>query len=179
MKVKIDAPIKEKLTLEAVKAHLRILPNDTTEDEHILTPLIAAAREYVENITGQLFGERIVTVLSDFVTEIPLKKPPVVSIETVKYFDENDNEHEITAYEFVNDILFLPEPPLALRAVDPIEIIYKTGLVDLPYTIRQAMLLLIGHWYENREAVVVGAVASTEISLSVDRLCKQHKVWWF
>lgn len=40
--------------------------------------------------------------------------------------------------------------------------------------IEQAMLLLVGHWYANREAVVVGA-APAAVPLAVDRLLWYRK----
>lgn len=41
------------------------------------------------------------------------------------------------------------------------------------------MLLLIGHWYTNREAVVVGAFASVEVAQTVNSILNLYKVWWF
>lgn len=40
--------------------------------------------------------------------------------------------------------------------------------------IKHAMLLLIGHWYSNREGVVVGA-PSNEVQLGVERLLRYRK----
>lgn len=40
--------------------------------------------------------------------------------------------------------------------------------------VEQAILLLVGHWYANREAVVIGASAS-DIPLAVDRLLWYRK----
>jgi len=40
--------------------------------------------------------------------------------------------------------------------------------------VEQAILLLVGHWYANREAVVVG-VAPAEVPLAVDRLLWYRK----
>ena len=40
--------------------------------------------------------------------------------------------------------------------------------------ITTAMLLIIGHWYENRESVVVGSTAS-ELPMAVDALISPHR----
>lgn len=40
--------------------------------------------------------------------------------------------------------------------------------------VEQAILLLVGHWYANREAVVIGTSAS-EVPLAVDRLLWYRK----
>ncbi|MCX0499734.1 head-tail connector protein [Erwinia billingiae] len=42
--------------------------------------------------------------------------------------------------------------------------------------IRSAMLLLIGHWYSNREAVVIGQTA-TEVPFAVEALLQPHKIY--
>ena len=42
-----------------------------------------------------------------------------------------------------------------------------------------AMLLLIGHWYQNREAVQVGSYASVEVAQTVRVLCNQYRTFWF
>jgi hypothetical protein len=41
-----------------------------------------------------------------------------------------------------------------------------------------AMLLLIGHWYENREAAVIGATA-TDLPLAVDALIIPYRHYHF
>jgi uncharacterized phage protein (predicted DNA packaging) len=40
--------------------------------------------------------------------------------------------------------------------------------------VRQAVLLLVGHWYANREAVVIGTITA-EVPLAVDRLLWYRK----
>ena len=46
-----------------------------------------------------------------------------------------------------------------------------TGPEQMGFTpdVEQAVLLLVGHWYANREAVVIGTIA-TAVPLAVDRL---------
>lgn len=51
--------------------------------------------------------------------------------------------------------------------------------VEVPKTIKQALFLLIAHWYNNREAVVAANVVPREVELTVRALLNQHKGWWF
>lgn len=44
---------------------------------------------------------------------------------------------------------------------------------DAPADIQQAVKLLVGHWFENRESVVVGTTAS-EVPMSVQMLLSPH-----
>ncbi|MBY5942774.1 head-tail connector protein [Halomonas sp. DP5N14-9] len=43
-------------------------------------------------------------------------------------------------------------------------------------SVRTAMLLLIGHWYENREAVVVGTITS-EVPMAVEALIQPYRIY--
>lgn len=45
----------------------------------------------------------------------------------------------------------------------------------LPDTIRQAVYMLVGHWYENRETVTVGTINSP-MALAAEDLLKQERV---
>jgi len=49
-----------------------------------------------------------------------------------------------------------------------------TTTAPVPAPVEQAMLLLIGHWFENREAVNVGNII-TSFPLGVDRLVAPYR----
>ena len=57
-----------------------------------------------------------------------------------------------------------------LVEVDPVE----PDEMGLTRDVEQAILLLVGHWYSNREAVVVGGAPSA-VPLAVDRLLWYRK----
>jgi hypothetical protein len=58
---------------------------------------------------------------------------------------------------------------------------YRSGGPDslkIPEEIKQALKLLIGHFYENRESVVVGTVAN-KVPFSAEALLYPFRVsWW-
>jgi uncharacterized phiE125 gp8 family phage protein len=62
---------------------------------------------------------------------------------------------------------------IALGRGETIRISYTAGLTDVPDDMKQAVLMLISHWYENREAVIVGTI-SAEVSLGVNQLLSPY-----
>lgn len=184
MKYAVSAPTPEPISLVEAKAHLRIDNGDLIEDGVIVTPLITAAREYCENITGRALAPQTITAYPDDWGPWRLPRPPVVSIESIKYYDRDSAEYtlETSAYQLdkVGNALFiLKTPAVSLREINPIEIVYKAGEA-CPMAVRQAMLLLIGHWYQSREAIAQAGIKvySVELELGVKRLLNQYKVWW-
>jgi len=71
-------------------------------------------------------------------------------------------------------------PTATLYTVNPIKIRYVAGYTTIPISIKQSMLLLIGHWYANREAVLVGqGTMSKEIEFAVKSLLSIDRMRWF
>ena len=179
------APTVEPVTLADVKVYLRTITGDTTEDAAIITPLITAAREYCENITGKALAAQTIEAYPDrFTNIIVLPRPPVISVASIKYTDVYGTETTMDAGDYLVDtvagrVAIKTIPNFTPALLNPIKITYTAGTASIPKTIRQAMLLLIGHWYDNREAVVVGAIASIKVELAVKALLNQSKVWWF
>ena len=52
---------------------------------------------------------------------------------------------------------------------------YGTASTDVPEGIRQAVLITIGNFYENRQSVITGRTA-TELPLSSQYLLNQYKI---
>lgn len=158
-------PAVEPLNLEEVKLHLRINPGDTSEDIDILAPLISAAREYCENYCGKSLAEQTITVYSEMSGTVTLPRGPVISVDSVTVDGE--------AVEYTADVrrgtVTVNKPGAVIT--------YTAGCEETPYLVRQAMLLLIGHWYANREATAQSAPA--EISMAVRAMLNQYKGWWF
>ena len=73
---------------------------------------------------------------------------------------------------------YLPVDFTGLRKVNPIAVQYIAGMTPCPELARQAMFLLIGHWYQNRESVQTGAVTAVEIEQTTKAILRQYKRWW-
>lgn len=188
MQYRIVTPVAtEPLLLEEAKLHLR-LGSDTTEDS-LVSMLIGAAREYCESWTGRAFATQTIEAYLDaFPTEnyIELPKPPMQSVTSVIYKDSAGTSTTMTATtQYIADTespigrIVLPYnaswPSFVAYPVNPIKIKYVAGYTVIPESLKQAMLLLIGHWYANRETVLVGSV-SKEIEFAVKALMSMYRV---
>ena len=153
------------LSEEEVRRHLKLLPDDTDN----LSDLIQAAREYCENYTGESYGSETVEVDVDAAQIVELPRTPATGITSI-----TANGETVTDYTFnagFGIVTFGTE-------LGNVHIVYTAGKT-LPQTVKQAMLSLIGHWHTNREAVVVGAIATVEPSIGAKELLRQYKGWWF
>jgi uncharacterized phiE125 gp8 family phage protein len=183
--VKTESPV-EPFTLTDAKEHLRI---DYDDDDNLVTGMIKPAREYCENWTGRAFIEKTLEYsLMSFPFERSFRLPyqPVTAISSMKYTDSDGVEHSMSeGSDYLTDTdggqVVLPYggswPSATLYPVRPIKVAYSVG-GSVPETVKQAIYLLLGHWYENREAVMVGTITK-EIEFSVHSLLSQHRDrWW-
>lgn len=51
-------------------------------------------------------------------------------------------------------------------------------MARVPADLKQAVLMLVGHWYENREATLVG-VSAEEVPFGVQSIIDAHREWAF
>lgn len=163
-------PASEPLSVNEVKNHLRI-DLDCMDDHTYLEALIIVAREVCENVTNQIIGEQNWSMTMDALCyDLEISKVPVISITSFKYKDANNAEQNITDVFYdlkskparvqLNDIPTLYEDGYAKA-----EIKFKAGMLEVPAAIKSAMLLIIGHLYENRQDVITGTIA-TEIPMT-------------
>lgn len=167
----------EPVTLTEAKAQCR-MENDSSDDTFI-TSLIAPARAYVEKVStyGLVAGTRVFTFSGwgDFL-EIYLR--PITSLTSVAYVDADGDAQTyvplapLGAYPFRIFPAANDEFP-AIFDGSTITVTVAAGAVDSAsqeYLIaKRAILILIGHWFEYREAAMAGIVSS-EIAFCITSL---------
>ena len=189
MPIKVsNPPVEEPLTLSEAKTQCRV---DTLDDDTLLIGLISAAREWCEKADWRAYVTQTLELWLDAwpaagVIHIP--RPPLQDVTSVVYYDIGDHEHTFAAAKYIVDTASQPgriilrtyetwpiTAPL-LRSANGICVTYTAGYgmaVDVPQRIKQAMLLLIGHWYENREDTANAVNRSIEMGvqslLGIDR----------
>lgn len=179
-------PLVQPLTLSEAKAHLRIA-TDNTDDDAYVTRLIEAAAGTLESVTGRAMGSREYRLtLSAWPDSgrIYLPYPPLVTVDEIVYIDEAGASQTLTASDYALDdsaepALLTPPYnqswPTVQQQPGAIRIDYTAGYTSTPAALKHALLLLIGHWYENREAIVTGTIA-TDLPLAVQYIVDEYSV---
>lgn len=165
-------PAIEPLTLAEVKDHLRITDSDS---DAMLTFYLGVARRYAEAFTRRMFVQRtFVETFDRFTSTIQLSRVPLVSITSIQYIDTDGNLQSVTngsPQTYVVDTATEPGRvyldygqtwPNTRNQADAVTVTYVAGHATgtsspldyslIPQEARLAILLLIGHWYENRDA---------------------------
>ena len=155
-----------------------------TDDDALLTGLLAAATEWVERHTGRSLSEHTWTLtLDSFSDAIRLPMPPATGINTVTYIDADGDEQTLAsgAYRlygaggfdpFVRPAWSTCWPATADGEPDAVTIEYEAGAA-CPAPVKQAILLLVSHLYEHREASTEAALK--DIPFGVDALLKEYR----
>ena len=159
----ITPPAAEPVSIAELKAHLRI---DGGTEDGLLASLIATARAHLERSTGlALISQGWRLYLDDWPASgvLEITRGPVTAIDAVRAFDELGEESEIPLAGHVLDggrrpaRLWLRARPDPRQAINGIEIDFSAGFgdagVDVPDSLRRAMLIHAAQMYEFRGAV--------------------------
>jgi uncharacterized phiE125 gp8 family phage protein len=183
------APASEPVTTSEAKAHLRV---DVSDDDTLIASLVAAAREKFEEVNGRsLFTTTWKLVLDGWPKKpyVVLPRPPLASVTSIAYTDDDGNTTVWGSSNYIVETLRTPGrvhlaedvdwPSATLREASPITITYVSGwadVADIPQRYKQAILLLVGHWYENRESVVVSGWTPKALPLAFESLAMVDRV---
>lgn len=189
----ITPPASEPVSVSEAKLHLRV---DGADEDTLISGLITAARQYVEDYTQRaLITQTWRLLLDEFpngdTIHVPL--PPLQSVNSVTYYDEDGALQTLPTTDYHVD----PESaqgrvvltdgkcwPTTQTRPNAVTIEFVAGYGDaasVPQAIKQAILLLVAHWYEHREAVVIGTSGNVakEAAFAVDALLTPYRVWRF
>ncbi|TFJ92141.1 head-tail connector protein [Lentibacillus salicampi] len=156
------------VSVDTVKDYLRI---DYSDEDMLIQSMIGASVSHVETFIRRSLAPKTYELTCEVSGLIKLPNPPVTSIEKVTI-----GGHAI------NDYMRVPSEPnvLEIPCDDKnltLEVQYIAGYNKLPKPIEQAVLLLISHFYENREAVIVGT-SVVKMPFSVEALLYPYKGWF-
>lgn len=186
----ITAPTDEPIDSTEVKKHIAIDSSETTFDTQI-NDYIKAATAYIEVATGR----QICTATYDLIVDrfpagrvaINIPKGQLQSITHIKYIDGDGVQTTLSSSKYkVSDSrepgiiqpAFNEVWPVSRREIDAVEIRFVCGYGDsdaTPEGIKQAALLLVGHYFEHREAVAFNA-APAVVPLALQSILAAYKI---
>lgn len=171
MSLKLKTPPSvDVVSLVEAKQHCRV---DHTDDDTIIQAYIDGAISRVDGYRG-LLGRAIVNqewelTLDAFPCgdiEIPLG--PLVSVASVEYIAPNATSYAtwasanytVDASSYEGRISAVDAWPDTKDTLNAVRVTFIAGhgpaVTDVPPALRVAILMLVGHWYANRESVAAG-----------------------
>lgn len=179
----VTGPAVEPVTLSEAKLHCRV---DISDDDALIGTLIAAARRYVEGVSRRALITQTWDLALDTWPDSPFKvpRPPLQSITSITYLDDTGAAGTVAASNYVVDTYSEPGrvalsssgswPGVTLYAVAGVRVRFVAGYgaagSAVPQEFRQAILLLVEHWYEQREPVSLSGAMPKEVPFGVEAL---------
>jgi len=169
-------PAVEPLTVAEAKAHLRV---DHSVDDTYIESLIKAARVACENHQNRAYITQTRKLyLDDFPCNcryIELPYAPLQSVTSITYYDVDGNSQTWSSSLYQVDTKAEPGvvmpvygedfPEAREEKLNAVTITYVCGYggtsASVPETIRHAMRLMIGDFYNQREDTVIGNIVNT------------------
>lgn len=172
-------PVRTVVELDVVKNHLRVV--DDSEDGMIKDYLAAAINEAETYLSRPLITQTLVLQLDKFPRgrEIEILRPPVQSIESVKYYDAAGIQQTLDSDRYFADTVSEPAlvrlksayewPDTQEDRPNAVEVTFVAGYGLTPETvpaqIRQGILFTAAHFFSMRENVITG-ITVTEVPQS-------------
>lgn len=183
----------EPISLDEAKAHLRV---DLDEEDELVMACIAASRSYLETVCGRSFVSQTwdYTIDNDWpcvdsepVIELP--RAPLVSVTSISYVDSDGATQTLASNQYVVDgsetigriypayAVIWPTVRTQNRAITVRFVAGYGAAAAVPEAIKQAVLLLVGHFYAQRQPIVLGQSVA-EAPMAVDSLIAPYRVYW-
>jgi uncharacterized phiE125 gp8 family phage protein len=188
----VTPPSEAPVSVEEIKEQSLV---DHDDQDGKIELLIAAAVSHLDGWTGTL-GRALCEQTwrqdyDDFASCLRLPLGPVVSVEVVTYIDTDGIEQTVDEADYTlrTDSLgsyvefgceySFPSLNSANAAVS-VEFVAGYPVTDGAWTgpaaIKHAIMLLVAHWFENREAVLTGqSAAAVALPLGVDALLAPYR----
>lgn len=162
----LTAPAVEPLSLSEAKAYLRV---EISDDDDVIGALIAGARSHVEAQTRRALITQSWRISADCWPDdgrLTILPAPLQTLTAARVYDFEGLAHDVDTQAFVLDkgasvLAFVPwavpAPGQVAAGIElDVTVGYGDAAADVPEALRQAIRLLVAHWYENRGVVTTG-----------------------
>jgi uncharacterized phiE125 gp8 family phage protein len=166
----LSAPAVEPVTLDEARSFLRVEHND---DDEVIAALVAGSRIHVEAQTRRALITQSWRITADAWPpdgRLTILPAPLQVLTAARVYDIDGNAHAVDVQAFVPDLggsalVFapwaLPAPGRLAAGIElDVTVGYGDAAIDVPEPLRQAIRLLVAHWYEYRGLVASGATGA-------------------
>jgi len=185
--VLVSGPATEPVTVAEAKAHLRV---DGSDEDALIASLILTSRLHIETALGlALVTQSWRLSLDEWpprrAVAVPLR--PLQSVTAVRVRDASGIAAVLSPDTYQVDTASIPPriapvgsgwpvPGRALAAIE-IDVVagYGAAASTVPAPIRQALLLLVAHWFEHRDPIEIGS-PETRIPSAVSDLLMPYRI---
>lgn len=174
---RVTPPVSPVVSLAEAKAHVRC---DGSADDDVLNRMVADATARIEGPNGAgiaLVSQVWELTLDRFPAAITLPLGPVLSVDTITYRDAGGESQALASSTWRAATRRSPAQiwpaggqawPGTDNEPEAVTVRFTAGFggpADVPADLRGAVLLLVGHFYANREAVVANPGISQALEL--------------
>jgi uncharacterized phiE125 gp8 family phage protein len=178
MRLRVITPQFGAVSLDEATAHCRVMG---TYDDVLIEGMIDAATAHIQMLAGRAFGFQTWEAIFDTFPSgnICLNFGPVSDVVSIIYRDSAGDQQTIPPenYELLEAspegvIVPLESWPTTDGSPNAVVIEFNAG-ESFPLEIKQAVLMLVAHWYENRESAAEKPY--TEVPFAVSALVGLHR----
>lgn len=168
--VMTSGPAVEPVSLSEAKNYLRV---DHDDEDILIASLITAARMHIEIATDQAMITQSWSYYLDQWPEdlhVDVSLGPIQTVDEIRLYASDDTMAVYAAENYFADLASKPGRiirraglswPKPGRVANGIEVVLTTGYGDnagdVPDALKQAIFLLLAHWYETRAVVSIGS----------------------
>lgn len=179
-------PAQEPVSLLEAKNFMRL---DSAQDDVLVSTLITAARIHIETTIGKVL---ISESWSYYLDKWPKSKTiyfpldPIQSIEEVRFHTTDENYTTLSEDDYSTDLVS-NHPRLLFNGTNPagnskklnqLEVRFIAGYgdttEDVPADLKQALLMLAAHWFEQRDPIAFGG-SFVEVPRTIQALLNNYK----
>lgn len=170
--VMTSGPIAEPLSLADAKAHLRI---DHDAEDILISSLILTSRLHIEAALGIALVAQGWRLLLDrwpkgATVKVPLR--PLIEVGGIRVRGADGMPVAVAPTDYTIDgasaaprivrtAAAWPSPGIPVHGIEiDLSVGFGAAPTDVPAPIRQALSMLVAHWYEHREPIEIGSEAT-------------------
>jgi len=184
------APLGLAVSLAEAKETLRIESADTSLDATIILWLKAITREAEHKTQRSFVSQGWRVTLDAFPAAIKLDYAPIISVQSVKYYDENNVQQTLSPLDYFLDSVsepsyIVPSPgatwPATFSKINSVEVDYTAGYgvdeTNVPETAQNYILAKLSVQFDPAVAGSVTTVAQPFTVSYLDRLLDEIRIY--